>query len=427
MEECVFISEKEDSNLGKSYKPKFMEWGIITKENFKSIHDVPLKRWDPLSTAMISTNEFGLHKKQDRHYGHYAYLSPIRGKRPIGYNLREKKSEIKAISIKEFKEDMDVFTAVMEGKPIYNDEGALIGDGFTIIITEDEKKRDKPFHETPHRIKRIPDSCKAITLINRYPAMARIVDRDIKQLIEKQLPTGSKLAEGINLVTVSRDFYPSLRFDFIPEEVLTAIFLSMKEAILYSILEAVERDYYDIPISPFFNIGSQVGGSQPRIHSQVYIDLNGDGHGSRLEGFLRAFKEMGDSCHLCETTHGESNRIVLETRFWTFYVAGSPVRNYHLRLHPNEHIRRFSQLKINQMQDLAKSLKIIFKALDDLNVDENRNIIFNCCPYGYDADFHLFGDIIPHEIIGGAEMADDMRVARKMPEHVAAEIRKLIS
>jgi len=47
--------------------------------------------------------------------------------------------------------------------------------------------------------------------------------------------------------------------------------------------------------------------------------------------------------------------------------------------------------------------------------------------YGYDAEFHMFGDIIPNEIIGGAEMADDMRVARKLPEDTAAEIRKAIS
>jgi UDPglucose--hexose-1-phosphate uridylyltransferase len=404
-----------------------MEWGIINKDNYKSIKDVPIKRWDPLSTVLITTNEFGLHKKQQRYYGHYAYLSPIRGTRPMGYKTKHKRIDLIGALKKELKGVVDVFTADIEGHPITNEDGSLINDGFTIIITEDDKKRDKPFSENPHRIERISESCKALTLINRYPSMARIVSPELKQSIEHQLPVGSKLAEGINLITISRDFYPSLNFDLIPEDVLTNIFVSMKEAILYSILEAIERDYYDIPVSPFFNIGPEVGGSQPRIHSQVYIDLNGDGHGSRLEGFLRAFKEMGDNCHLCETTHGDSDRIVFNTKFWIFYATGSPIRNYHLRFHPKEHIRRFSQLKINQMQDLAKSLKIIFKALDDINVDQNRNILLNCCPFGYDANFHMFGDIIPHEIIGGAEMADDMRVARKLPEDAAAEIRKAIS
>jgi len=40
-----------------------MEWGIINKDNFSSIRDVPIKRWDPLSTITISVDEFGLHRE----------------------------------------------------------------------------------------------------------------------------------------------------------------------------------------------------------------------------------------------------------------------------------------------------------------------------------------------------------------------------
>ncbi|MFW9899538.1 MAG: hypothetical protein ACFFDO_09805 [Candidatus Thorarchaeota archaeon] len=404
-----------------------MEWGIINKENFKSAYDVPIKRWDPLSTVTISTKDFGLRKERVRYYGHYSYLSPIRGKRPKGFKKGEKLYERQDYIDYPITDVKDIFMSITEGELIYYDDGTPIGDGYTIIVTEDEKKRDSPFLEVPHKIEKIPESCKAITLINRYPSMARVVDPDIKSSMEKILPAHLKLAVGINLVSLSRHFYPSLYFNLIPEKVLAGIFLSMKAAILYSVQEAIDRDYYDIPISPFFNIGIRVGGSQPRIHGQIYIDLNMDGHGSRLEGYLRAFKEMGDHCHLCETTHGDSDRIILKTKYWTFYTTGSPIRNYHIRFHPTEHIRRFSQLNVNQLNDLAKSLIIIFEALDEIEIDKNRNILFNCCPYGYDANFHLFGDIIPHEIIGGAEMGDDMRVARKLPHEAAAEIRNAIS
>ncbi len=404
-----------------------MEWGIISKDTFKTTYELPIKRWDPLSLRTIRTKEFGLRTEYVRHYGHYAYLSPIRGKRPRGFKIVDKKNDYIDCTKKILHEAKDVFTAVTEGKPFYDNEGKKIGDGFTIIITEDEERRDSPFSDKPHRIGRLPDSCKAITLINRYPSMARIIDPDIYNIAVEKLPVHLKLARGINLVSLSRKFYPSFCFNLIPEDVLAGLFLSMKTAILYSVQEAIERDYYDIPVSPFVNIGTKVGGSQPRIHGQVYIDLNMDGHGSRLEAYLEAFKEMGDKCHLCETSHGETDRIVLKTTYWTFYTTGSPVRNYHIRFHPNEHLRRFSQLNINQIQDLAKSLKKIFIGLDNINIDKNRNILFNCCPYGYDADFHMFGDIIPHEIIGGAEMADDMRVARKLPHETAAEIRQGIS
>ncbi len=402
-----------------------MEWGIINKENFenKTTYDCPVKRWDPLSIVQIKSEAFGLRKEHTRFYGHYSYISPIRGSRPKGFKNDEQEKQFYDCLEKVVPKFKDVFSSIIEGKIVHDDWGMPIGDGFTMIITEDEIRRDNPFSETPHRIERIPDSCRAITLINRYPSMARIIDKDIEAHIMKKLPPHIKLSEGINLVTISRNFYPSLCFNLIPEDVLAGIFVSMRAAILYCIEESINKDYYDIPVMPFFNIGTKVGGSQPRIHSQVYIDLNMDGHGSRLEGYLEAFKEMGNTCHLCKTSHGGSDRIILETEFWTFYTTGSPVRNYHIRFHPNEHIRRFSQLKLNQIEDLATSLKKIFQALDDIEIDKNRNILFNCCPYGYNADFHMFADIIPHEVIGGAEMADDMRVARKLPHIAAKEIR----
>ncbi|MBN1800429.1 MAG: hypothetical protein JW891_02930 [Candidatus Lokiarchaeota archaeon] len=401
--------------------PKFMEWGIINKENFKSINEVPIKRWDPLSTVVIKKKGFGL-RKEIRYSGRFSYISPIRSERPHDYgdDLKEDQDCSKIMGIS------DIFTSITEGKPIYNKDGSLLRDGSTIIITEDEIRRDNPFTSTPRKIDVLDPSVKAVTLINRYPSMIRVIDPELKNTLEKELPFNSKLSLGINLLTISRNFYPALCFDLIPEDVLAGIFLSMKAAILYSVEEAINNDYYDILISPFFNIGRKVGGSQPRIHSQVYIDLNGDGHGSRLGGYLQAFEEMKE-CRLCHTSHDEDNRIVLKTKYWTYYATGSPVRNYHLRFYPHEHIRRFANLKPNQIQDLAKTLKLIFSALDELGVERNRNIIFNCCPYGYDADFHLFGDIIPHEIIGGAEMADDMRVARKLPEHTAIEIRNLLN
>ena len=405
-----------------------MEWGIINKENFvgKTSYDVPIKRWDPLSTVSIKSEDFGFREGRQRRFGHFAYISPIRSARPKGFKSNEEEKQFYDCSKKIASKHKDIFTSITEGKIIYDGWGKQLGDGFTIIITEDEKKIDNPFLDMPHQAQKIPGDCKALTLINRYPSMARIVDPDIEKLIIDKLPLHLKLSRGINLVTISRNFYPSLCFNLIPEDILASIFLSMKAAILYCVEEAIERDFYDIPISPFFNIGLKVGGSQPRIHSQVYIDLNMDGHGSRLEGYLEAFKEMGDNCHLCQTSHGNSDRIIIKTKFWTFYTTGSPVRNYHIRFHPNEHLRRFSQLKVNQINDLAKILKIIFQGLDDISIDKNRNILFNCCPFHYDANFHLFGDIIPHEIIGGAEMVDDMRVARKLPHIAAREIQKSI-
>ena len=173
---------KEESH--EIYEPKFMEWGIINKSNFEDIYQVPIKRWDPLSTITIETNEFGLHRKEKRYHGHYSYLSPIRGTRPKGFKTVEKRKNLKE---KDWKGFVDVFKAVTEGKPIYNAKKRLIGDGNTIIITEDESKKDNPFSSTPHKMTNLSPSCKALTLINRYPSMARIVEPEIEELINIEI------------------------------------------------------------------------------------------------------------------------------------------------------------------------------------------------------------------------------------------------
>ena len=72
-----------------------MEWGIITKENFegRTTYDLPIKRWDPLSTVTIQTEDFGVRKDRIRSYGHYSYISPIRGQRPRGFKTDEEEKQ----------------------------------------------------------------------------------------------------------------------------------------------------------------------------------------------------------------------------------------------------------------------------------------------------------------------------------------------
>jgi len=145
-----------------------MEWGIISKENFagKTTYDVPIKRWDPLSTVSIRTEAFGLRKEKIKFYGHYSYISPIRGQRPKGFASVDETKQFYDCSKKITSMHKDVFTSITEGKLIHDNWGKQLGDSFTIIITEDEKKKDNPFLEMPHQNKRISDECKALTLIN---------------------------------------------------------------------------------------------------------------------------------------------------------------------------------------------------------------------------------------------------------------------
>jgi len=403
----------------------FMHYGIINKYNFteKQFSMVPLKRWDPLGF------NYGLNPKFPQYsyiYGHYSYISPVRSERPV-----ERKDDVEKES--DGKDVIDIFEPMVQGKVIVVNGQTL--QPHSIIIADGEKAVDPPFANLPRVYSNLTGN--AVTMVNRYPAMARVIDSELLPSITNyisQLDANCKIAYGACLLTIPRQYYTRIQ-DFSPEE-LRDLFLSMVAGINHTTYAAQQQyDIRAIPISPFFNVGKLVGGSLKRIHAQIYMDLSQDGHGAKMENLLTAFEKYKQNgyCHLCKSSHGitpvaksKESRLILSNDDWEAYATGSPIRNYHLRFSPRQHIDRIEKVTSSQFLSLAKLLRVLFIALDDAGVNPNRNMIFNTKPFGYDCDFHIFGEILPHEFIGGAEMAEDMRVVRMSPWLVAEQLQTII-
>jgi len=375
----------------------FMHWGIITKYNFSPDYAkyIPRKRWDPLTSVEIKLYDeitrqlVGIGKRK----GHFSYISPVRGKRPKGGAAK------------------DVFQKI------------ITGEDYAIFIAIDDKVRSDPFSLSPELLN--VENSKAVTIINRFPATVRFIDKEIlekvKPLIEDEF---TRIAFGINLITFPVKYSETLGdIDF---EDLVAMFKSMRTAINKVVEVAYKKRIDLLPVYPFFNIGPMAGGSQPRLHSQVYIDLNLDGHGALMENILQAFDEMRSRgiCYLCTSKH--EGRIVYENSTWIVWASLSPRRNYHLRLAPKRHVETFIELDNFELEGLADALIKISRGLDKLNVERNRNVLIYSNPIGYNSIFHLYIDLIPFEKIGGIEMLDSCRVARIAPEDVAAELREIL-
>lgn len=434
----------------------FMNYGIINRYNFseENLRMVPMKRWDPIGLNYKLNEKFGNYSYI---YGHYSYISPVRSERPFDSKSDDKneEEEVKKEIEKEVQEEnrekhgssahssqkdqmefesdhvpIDLFEPMILGKHmIFKNQ---IFPAYAIAISDGEKRLSNPFTEKVSVYHNL--ECCAISMINKFPAMVRYIEEPILPKVNEwinNVDINSKIAFGVCFLTIPTNYYTRIQ-DITPEE-LSDLFLSMISGIKYVIEESVKQyDISTITISPFFNVGKMVGGSLSRIHSQVYMDLSQDGHGTHMENILESFEKMkkADYCHICESTHGtitkHETRIIVDTEDWVVFATGSPIRNYHLRFAPKEHIDRIEKLNSKQLYSLAKIFRVLFRTLDDIGVDKNRNIIWNTLPYGYDNEFHIFGDILPHEYVGGAEMADDMRVARISPWEVAREIRSII-
>ncbi len=381
----------------------FMHWGIINKYNFdpEKIKFVPRKRWDPLTSVEIKlfneiSREFIPIGKRK---GHFSYISPVRGLRPTSIKNERKKS-------------VDVFKNIIEGKD------------YAIFVSTEEKILDSPF--SIHPIMKEVQKTRSIAIINRFPAMVRYIDEEIEPIIRQKVEKDpfTRIAFGINLVVFPVKYSENLS-DIGFQDLVTLI-KALNNAILYSVNEAKKRKITLIPVYPFFNIGYFAGGSQPRLHAQVYIDLNTDGHGAFMESILQSFEEQRKKgvCHLCTSRHND--RIVYENNTWIVWATSSPRRNFHLRLATKRHVERITDLDNSEIEGLADALIITSKALDSVGISIDRNIIFYTNPYGYNSYFHLFVDILPFERLGGIELLDSARVARYSPRDVAEELRKTI-
>lgn len=379
----------------------FMHWGVVSKYNFskEKAKLIPRKRWDPLSAAEIRLVDQSTGKAYPigKWKGHFSYISPVRSSRP---------GENQAPVVK------DVFKDIVEGKD------------YAIPVTLDEKPLDSVFSVEPIMCESLRDYT-SVTIVNRFPAMVRHIDPEIKETVSRLVEDKyTRIAFGINLVTFPTSYYETL--SDVPLEILVSMLSSMKSAIIRAVEESRSKGFRLIPVYPFFNIGRLAGGTQPRLHSQVYIDLNEDGHGAYMESILQAFEEMriNSGCHLCTSRH--EDRIVYENETWISWATSSPRRNYHVRAAPKRHVARYTDLSSSELLGLADVLRRVSRAMDRLGITRDRNVLFYSNPYGYDSFFHMFIDIIPFEHVGGIEMLDSVRVARVTPEEAAEQLRSML-
>jgi len=165
----------------------FMHLGIINRHNFNwdMLPFVPKKRWDPLTTKLIPLKSKGQKARTNFKYvGHFSYISPIRGLRP---KPKERKPG----------EVVNIF------KPI------IAGEDYAIFITLDEERYENSFSTRPS-LKKVSER-KAVTIINRFPSMVRMLEEDLVSEIRAKVEDDyTKIAFGINLVTLPVRYFESI-------------------------------------------------------------------------------------------------------------------------------------------------------------------------------------------------------------------------
>jgi len=261
----------------------------------------------------------------------------------------------------------------------------------------------------------------ALTIVNRFPAYVRVMDKKLEQLLKKigfETPSHIKPTKltsipfGMNLVSFPFEYHESLS--------------TMPIYTLYSTMKAAQRGlkktfsitntfFHNV----FFNIEPLAGGTIPRIHMQTYIRTRGhpkETYEFPLEAKIssRDFEEK------------EISKLGIENRSWFAYSPSVKSGKYDLKLELKQETEKdFSDLNKLELWDLAEIMIYLSRGLDETlqstdkktgekKIIKERNVLF--FPKGV--------VVRPFGVEGGQERSSNEKIYGKSPEIFAKDFMK---
>jgi len=265
-------------------------------------------------------------------------------------------------------------------------------------------------HLTPPEIGRISkknkkDEWQARWFLNKFPA----VDESLRKEIEtKNKFYTSGEAFGFHEIIAETPDHEKQLADLSVEEikkVLKIYALRMKE------LSAKDGIKY---VQIFKNSGSSAGTSLVHSHSQIIAtnvipDL--------VQEKIDAVKKY-ENCPYCEIIKSEekSKRFIYANKDFICFAPYAPRFNYEVLIFPKKHYKNITELKEDELKNLAEIFKLILPKLEGINISYNFYLHYS--PAEEDLHFHFV--IAPRvNTWAGFEMATGFNIVKVSPEDAA--------
>lgn len=148
----------------------------------------------------------------------------------------------------------------------------------------------------------------------------------------------------------------------LPVKAITAVVETWDQQI-----EELGKDF--VWVQAFENKGSVMGCSQPHPHGQIWANSFLPNEIHRKNIMLRQYYQQHGSNLLVDYAQSEledGSRIVVETEFWLAVVPYWAAWPFETMLMPKTHIRRMSELTVEQKEDLALAIKKLTSRYDNL-------------------------------------------------------------
>ena len=205
-----------------------------------------------------------------------------------------------------------------------------------------------------------------------------------------------------------------------------------------NLIQAYKDRFVDIYKDPkveyviiFKNNGPLAGSSIEHPLSQIVgIPVTPLQIRERFEGYMKFFDETGN-CLMCKTIDDELNdgsRVIFDTEHFVSFIPYAALSAFHLWIFPKRHSGSFADIRQEEMQDLAKNLKLTMaKICYGLDFPDFNYCIRSGNPNSTDSEFiHWYISIVPRvEMTTGFELGSGMHVNPLLPEMGAEFLRNI--
>ena len=181
----------------------------------------------------------------------------------------------------------------------------------------------------------------------------------------------------------------------------------------------------------FKNHGSLAGTSLEHTHSQlIATPVVPPQLRNRMEVGLNHFDNTG-KCIFCQTIEEElkaQERIIYETDSFISFMPYAALSPFHIWIFPRRHMSSFDEINNDEMEDLARVLKVILSKLHYglKNPDFNYTIHSVPTKEGEKEYFHWYISVIPRLThVAGFELGSGMFINVALPERSAHFLREV--
>jgi len=182
-------------------------------------------------------------------------------------------------------------------------------------------------------------------------------------------------------------------------------------------------------VSLFRNHGREAGASIAHAHSQIIATSLVPTCINAEQKAMKKFHEETGDCAVCRisSAEAETERCIVNGEKFTVITPWASIFPFEFWIIPRRHSGTPVNLAPNEVRDLARTVKISFKALADLLSDPPYNMIFHSAPSRSRGSFHWHIEVYPKlSVHAGFELGTGMYINTQKPESSAEALTAVV-